>query len=430
MHTAAAIPRYAAVPVGLVVMRHAEESALLCNQRFFLAGSAHARLHHLRRQDDRLAAHLDGLAVAGEAGRQACDAALGNAGRGEVFAATVLAVVNHDLPRLDRLLALAEALPAVREASALAVGWAAAHSLRGIAKELLDSPMAFRRSIAIAACDAHLVDPGVALAGAMADSDAMLRAQALRAAGECGRTDLAGACLEAIADPDPACRFWAARSAVLLGERHRPVRALHDAALMPGTHQSLQALSLLFKLATAEQAAPLLADMRDKPARLRDAVRGAGAVGDPRVVPWLLSLMDDPALARVAGEAFSTITGLDLAWLDLECRPPQDFESGPDDDPAHDDVAMDEDDGLPWPDPAKLGDWWRANAERFQPGQRYFMGAPPAWAHCMAVLGSGFQRQRIAAAEHLCLLRPGSKLFPTQAPAWRQSRWLAQTQDD
>ena len=140
--------------------------------------------------------------------------------------------------------------------------------------------------------------------------------------------------------------------------------------------------------------------------------------------------MDDPALARVAGEAFSTITGLDLAWLDLECRPPQDFESGPDDDPAHDDVAMDEDDGLPWPDPAKLGDWWRANAERFQPGQRYFMGAPPAWAHCMAVLGSGFQRQRIAAAEHLCLLRPGSKLFPTQAPAWRQSRWLAQTQDD
>ncbi|WP_395319587.1 TIGR02270 family protein [Variovorax sp. UC74_104] len=430
MKTADAIPRYAAMPVGLVVMRHAEESALLCNQRFFLAGSAHARLHHLRRLDDRLAAHLDGLAVAGEAGSRACDAALGNAGRGEVFAATVLAIVNHDLPRLDRLLALAEALPAVREASALAVGWAAAHSLRGLAKDLLDSPLAFRRSTAIAACDSHMVDPGPMLAEAVADSDATLRAQALRAAGECGRIDLVAACLAATADNDPACRFWAARSAVLLGERHRPVRALLDAALVQGTPQSLQALSLLFKLATAEQAAPLLADMRSKPASLRDAVRGAGALGDPRIVPWLLSLMDDPGLARIAGEAFSTITGLDLAWLDLECRPPQDFESGPDDDPAHDDVSMDEDDGLPWPDPAKLGDWWRANAGRFQPGQRYFMGALPSWAHCAGVLGSGFQRQRIAAAEHLCLLRPGSKLFPTQAPAWRQSRWIAQTQDN
>jgi hypothetical protein len=35
------------------------------------------------------------------------------------------------------------------------------------------------------------------------------------------------------------------------------------------------------------------------------------------------------------------------------------------------------------------------------------------------------QRQRILAAHYLCLLDPGTPLFNTSAPAWRQQRWLA-----
>jgi len=417
-------PRGTAAAIPLLVTRHAEESALLCNQRFFLTGSAHTRLHHLRRLDDRIAAHLDGLVVARDGGSSACDEALARAGRGEVFAAAALALANHDIPRLERLLAVAERLPDVRDALVLAGGWASAESLRGIARDLLDSPHPFHRSVAIAACDLHMVDPGEMLHAAVVDADAALRAQALRAAGECGRRDLVPACLGALADGDADCRFWAARSAVLLGERHRPVRALHDATLLAQAPHGAQAFSLLFKLATPAQAAPLLAELLDKPPHVRDAVRGAGTVGDPRAVPWLISLMNEPRLARLAGEAFSTITGLDLAWLDLERKPPQDFESGPGDDPEDDSVAMDEDDGLPWPDAARIRAWWDANASGFPPGERCFMGAAPSEAHCVAVLKTGGQRQRVAAAEYLCLIRPGSKLFPTAAPAWRQQRWL------
>ncbi|WP_225612852.1 TIGR02270 family protein [Variovorax sp. VRV01] len=424
------IARSAAAPMPLVVQRHAEESALLCNQRFFLAASGHTRLHHLRRLDDRLAAHLDGLAVARDAGSRACDEALARAGRGEVFAAIVLALENHDLPRIERLLAIAELLPDVRDAVALAGGWASGESLRGIAKDMLDSPHAFRRAVAIAACDFHMVDPGDALHAAVADADVVLRGQALRAAGECGRRDLAAVCIAALQDEDAGCRFWAARSAVLLGERHKPVHPLHDATLLPGTLHGRLALSLLFKLATPAQAAPLLAEMLDKPAHVRDAVRCAGTVGDTRLVPWLIAQMEEPALARLAGEAFSTITGLDLAWLDLERKPPEGVESGPRDAPEDDDVAMDEDDGLPWPDPARISSWWAANGRGFVPGERYFLGQVPSWAHCVGVLKHGFQRQRLAAAEYLCLLRPGSKLFPTGAPAWRQQRWLDQWPDE
>lgn len=151
-------------------------------------------------------------------------------------------------------------------------------------------------------------------------------------------------------------------------------------------------------------------------------IRAVGFAGDTARIPWLIGLMPDEKLARLVGESFSFITGADLAWLDLERKPPENFESGPNDNPEDEDVSMDEDDGLPWPDQAKVHVWWTVNAHRFQPGVRYFMGAPPSWEHCLQVLKDGYQRQRIAAAHYLCLLRPGTPLFNCAAPAWRQKR--------
>jgi uncharacterized protein (TIGR02270 family) len=135
--------------------------------------------------------------------------------------------------------------------------------------------------------------------------------------------------------------------------------------------------------------------------------------------------MEDLKLARLAGESFSFITGLDLAYLDLERKPPEGGEFGPNDDPEDDNVVMDEDDSLPWPDPAKIQGWWEANKSHFANGARYFMGKPITREHCIHTLKEGYQRQRIAAALYLCLLEPGTKLFPISAPAWRQQRWLA-----
>ena len=135
-------------------------------------------------------------------------------------------------------------------------------------------------------------------------------------------------------------------------------------------------------------------------------------------------------VCRLAGEAFSRITGADLAWLDLEHKPPEGASDsrfgGPNEDPDDDNVALDEDESLPWPDPERVQGWWQANQERFPAGQRFFMGAAPSPAHALKVLREAGQRQRIAAAQWLSLLAPGTKLFQTAAPAWRQQRWLAE----
>ena len=411
-------------PILSVVKQHAEESATQRNARSVLAFAPHVKLHQLHRLDDRIAAHLDGVAVAGEFGWQLCEAALEKPGTGEVFAAAVRAIEDGNSMGPEKLLALAEAVPESRRGLVSAFGWVPAQSLKDTIKNLLVSSNAFQRQVGIAACAMHQVDPGTALNEAIADSDPMLRARSLRVVGEIGRRDLLAACISALGDDDSACRFWAAHSVALLGERARAIDVLKNFALQPNPFR-VPGLQLLLKFIGVPQANELLKTLARDPANIRLLIQGAGIVGDPYYVPWLIKRMDDPKLTRLAGESFTLITGLDLAYLDLDLKPPENFESGPNDDPDDPDVSMDEDDSLPWPDPVKIQVWWDANKSRFTPGVRYFMGEPVSRAHCIQVLKEGYQRQRIAAALYLCLLEPGTKLFPTSAPAWRQKRWLS-----
>jgi len=411
-------------PITHIVQQHAEEAAHLRLMRSILVSAPHVKLHHLRRLDDRLAAHLDGLAVAGEYGSSICDAALESPGVGEVFAAAVRAVEEKDERRLEKLVALVNVVPQAHAGLVSAFGWVSVQHLQGTVANLLASIEPFKREVGIAACAMHRADPGRVVGTAIADSDTSLRARALRVAGAAGRRDLLPICITASTDEDAACRFWAAHSAVLLGDRSSGINALKDIALNEGPHR-IRALQLVLKVISPPQANEFLKLLATNPANKRLLIQGVGIAGDPYYIPWLIKQMDDLKFLRLAGESFSFITGLDLAYLDLERKPPEGVEFGPNDNPEDDNVAMDEDDSLPWSDPIKIQAWWDANKSVFTNSQRYFMGAPVTREHCLQVLKEGYQRQRVAAAQYLCLLEPGTKLFPTSAPARRQQRWLA-----
>ncbi len=414
------------VPIRSVVQQHADDAAVLRNTRTFLVSGPHVKLHQLGRLDDRLAAHLDGLAVAGEYGSKLAATALVNPGRGEAFAAAVRAIEGRDVLGLDKLLVIAEAAPESLSGVISAFGWVSTVNLRGITKAFLESPSPLLRQVGIAACDMHQVDPGtVVVDAAVRDDNTALRARALRVVADLGLVDHLPACTDALADEDPGCAYQAARAGVLLGHRGASVSALHRIAMAPGRWRS-RALGLLVKLQSPADAHATLKALAKDPACIRLLIQGIGTAGDPHYVPWLIQQMQDLKLSRLAGESFSYITGLDLAYLDLERKPPEGVEFGPNDDPNDDNVAMDEDDGLPWPDVEKVSNWWQANGQRFTAGTRYFMGEPPSTAHCLDVLKNGFQRQRMAAAIYLCLLKPGTPLFNCAAPAWRQQRLLAQ----
>lgn len=401
-------------PVPQVIRQHADDSLGLYSMRSALVYAPHVKLSHLGRVDERLAANLDGLLVAGKFGTAACRQDLATAGPPELMVAAVLAIEARDMASLAKLFALAECLPELCADLTAAFSWVSGSSLRGVIRELMACGNALQRMIGLAACVAHQVDPGTALDQALADEDVRLRAYALRAAGECGISRLRPELLRAVADDmDADCRFWAARSAIFLGDRDQGTFYLERCGSVSGTYREM-ALQMVLKVLRMPQVIDLLKSI--EAGESRALIAAAGVAGDCMYIPWLMEQLDRPKLSRIAGESFASITGVDLAFHDLSRQPPKDDES----------VGSDEDEGLPWPDPGKVRAWWDGNQHRFRPGVRYFMGEPPSVAHCIRVLREGYQRQRIAAAQYLCLLQPGTRLFPTSAPAWRQQRWLKQ----
>jgi len=404
-----------------IVTQHAEDAALLWLQRQEAIHAPHFRLHHLARLDERLAAHLDGLCVAAEEGRAwPCD----EAGElpGSLFATTVVALCAAP-QRLDELLTRAQALPDTHTEVISAFGWVEASTLQGVVKTLLDAPEPFRVSVGISACAQHRVNPGATLTSALTSEDASLRASALQAAGVLGHSDLLAACLSHLQDADEGVRIEAANASVLLGDRQQALAALEDIATTSGPGQT-HALDLALLAAPADRAHALLQRLSRDPAQLRQLIIGSGVAGDTRYLPWLLQQMEQPALARVAAEAFATICGLDLAELDLEGDEPKGFQAGPTDNPEDPDVAPDADENLPWPDLEKMQAWWKSHAQILGTEQSLFAGVPRTHECASGVLREGTQRQRELAALMLALHHHATPLFNVTAPAWRQKTLL------
>ena len=411
-------------PVEIVLRQHAEGAVHLAHQRTAIVRGAGVGLGELRRHDRRLEAYLDGLATAGEQGTRVRDRLLESPGYGEVFVATIGAIHESGTDRLDRLFAVSRAMPLVRDGMADAFGWVAAERLVGLVKELLGSSDASRRRVGIAACAMHRVHSPALLRLAL-DTEMAVRADALRSAGELGRQELLSICTDCIAHDDPECQLWGTWSAVMLGNRGQALEALAEAGLTPGPHRAI-AFHLGLQAMTVSAAHCVLQRLVVDPQELPWLIQGSGVVGDPAYVPWLIGHMARPETARAAGESFCVVTGVDLAREELDRDAPVDFETGPNDDAADPNVAMDADDGLPWPDREKVEQWWAKHGGRFEKGERYFMGAPVTRPHCVNVLKNGYQRQRILAAHYLCLLDPGTPLFNTSAPAWRQQKLLSE----
>ncbi|WP_206176987.1 TIGR02270 family protein [Variovorax sp. RKNM96] len=416
-----------AEPVIDVVQLHVEEAAILRSTRTRMVAAPHIGLHLLRRFDERIAAHLDGIAVAAGFGDHFIEAALEAPDAGPWFVATVVALESGNAARLDELLARCAGHRGAMSGVVSALGWVSPRRLRGMAIEFLGSGDPLRRELALAACGMHRADPGPWLDTILAEAAGHAHARAVRVAGLLGRTDLREPCLQALQAWQGWDRLHAARSALLLGDRDRSLKVLADIALAPGPCQRL-AVALLFKALDVPQGRMVLQALTEDPSMVRIVIEAAGVLGDPLDVPSLIRLLAEPACARLAGEAFSLLTGVDLVDARLGgAQPPVDVQPQPRDDPEAPgdlDIAVDEDDDLPWPDPDKVAAWWQSNGHRFPAGRRFFMGESPNVANCERVLRHGLQRQRTAAAEHLGLLQPGTPLFPTRAPAWRQQRWL------
>ncbi len=401
---------------------HAEEAAFQWLLRDAAVGEPHYSLNDLAVLDNRVEAHLDGLRIAGGAGWEICKEALGEEEAGEVFAAAVMAFENGSDERIQTVLEAGSGSPELSRPLISALGWLAYPQVEGHIKNLLSSDSPELRRVGIAACAVHRQDPGPLLGEAISQDDALLRARALRAAGELGRTDLLPECISNFKADDENTRFWSAWSAALLGDPSG-IGILRDIAEAGGPLAE-RATDLVARKADPAQALQWQKQLAAREERRRLALIAAGAIGDPVTIPWLIEMMQVAELTRVAGESFSMITGVDLAYDDLDGDRPEDFETGPTESPEDEDVDLDPDEDLPWPVPELIAGWWSDNKGKFRDGTRYLLSQPISPEHLQEVLRIGRQRQRAAAALELAITQPDQPLFEVRAPALRQKQIL------
>ncbi len=337
--------------------------------------------------------------------------------------ATLLGVERQDWAGVAHVLDVVERAPALRKGVAAALAWAPIDAGGRVTSALLHSgcPPGLWR-IGIAASAAHRRDPGELLAFALHGNDAPLRERALRAAGELGRADLRHEIRAALDSESEAVRFAAGWAGALLGE---PAAAPVLWALAAGGGPFAERAAAMAAGRSPGQAPREIAALERAAGGLRPVIAAVEALGDPARIPWLLERMAEPTIARRAAHSFATITGVDLAREDLAMAPPEGFHAGPSDDPDDDDVALDPDEDLPWPDPVAIDLWWKRHRRDHAPGTRQLLGKPitPEWLE--EVLRRGSQPARATAAVELCLSQRRRVLFEVRAPAAEQRRALS-----
>ena len=413
----------AALVIPSIVERHFEEAVTLWPQRDADVHGTQRTFDALLELDERVEAHLDGLRIAKDNGWDESSIEPNVADPGEAFVRVLLALERRESEALERVLEAAAADAAAVRGVVSAFGWAAADDLRGVVKELLSSSHPFKRRVGIAACAVHRADPGEALRLAIDDPDVPLRRRALRAIGELGRTDLAVPLSAQFQAEDSGCRFWASWAAVMTGDRAEALKLLASLGIQEPAYRG-RAMQVVLRVLTPNRAKDWLRLVREHSDTQRDVLLGVAIAGDPAYVPWLIAQMEEPDHARLAGEAFSTMTGVDLHIDQMSRDRPEGFESGPTDEIEDENVAMDPDADLRWPDPPRVRAWWEANGARFVTGERYLGGQPVNAEHCRQLLRQGRQGLRQAAAFELALMNPAAPLFETRAPARRQQRRL------
>jgi len=394
-----------------VVEEHLDEAAFLSGQweralaspRFTIAEAAEG-------PEERLRAHLDGLAAGGpDAVGKLLVPALADDDVEKVFAAAA-ALCEH-----GELSSLRQALPAA-PAAGRAVARALALTLppgreRDLAAWLEDGDEG-ARAVALEALAFRGAAPATGLTPHLASRLTALATAALAAAAAAGDAYRNG--IEAaLSSPVPAVRDAALRAAVRLGLRG--ALAASRRAVEAGADPALP-LEILALGGDREDLDRIAAALHGRPLR-RAALWAAGLSGAPAAGDLCLESLYEPALARLAFEALSAIAGPAVARLTGPEPPPDEEERAP----APATWAEAE---LPYPDPELVESAWRRLRPRLGDGQRWLAGEPFGPDALLRAFVAGPTRRRHALALDLTVRSRGELRVETRG--WARDQLRAQ----
>jgi len=391
-----------------------DEAAFLWESRSVAVEQPDNDAESLHELEIRIDTHLDGLMASIENAWEICLEALKNGEPGETFTAAILAFRSHDVKKIQIVIEAGLANEEAEKGLISALGWLPGKLVHNWIEKFLGSKDLNHKYLAVATCSVRRENPGEFLNRILAREDCKshkkLYGRTLRLIGEIRRLDLMPYLNEAMESDNSDICFWSNWSAILLGNRSA-VENLKTYVFSDGIHQQ-KAIGIAFRALPVEQARKWIAELGKAADQSRAVIKATGILADPHAVNWLISKMDQPAVSRLAGESFCNITGIDLErnQLSIEDHEPEEMHPGNDED-----ISLDEDENLAWPDVDKVKAIWMAHGCNFIAGQRYFMGQNISAELLKNKLQNACQRQRHAAAMELALIDSGTPLINTRA---------------
>jgi uncharacterized protein (TIGR02270 family) len=293
------------------VAQWVDEAALLWLRREHLFGEPHWHLPDLLARDRQLQARLDSLLAVDQSAWRICERELSWEEPGELFPATILAVANNTPQRMSRVLDYAARHYELARPVVSALSWIPLESVVDLLEDWLTSRDALLVHIALAAAIGHRQIPVSALSQAICAEDTALCARAVRGVGEMGCLELLPQVSELLEDRREDVAYEAAWTCALRGHQEWAAEKLWQ-IVRTGSCKAARAAAVVTRVAPMQRTAVRLQRLGDRAPLQRTALIGAAALGSPILVDWLITRLEFQATARLAGEAISTITGLDL----------------------------------------------------------------------------------------------------------------------
>lgn len=400
-------------PFKHILEQHVDDATFLWVLRAAAVNQPHYLASDVAALEARVDANLDGILASLHRSWPLCLAAAEFEEGGEAFMLAVTAFRSLEVDKIRQAVDLAVANPQTFKGFVSAMGWLPGKLCYEWIKKFFSSKELVHKYLAVAACSVRRENPGEYLQRILSRDDCishdLLYARCLRIIGELKLVDRIDALEMALESESKSVRFWATWSSVLLGKRHLAL-SLEDYVLSPSPLRE-KALQLAFRTLPMDVAKSWISRLSQNEENLRIIIRATAVLGDPQAVPWLLELMKNPRHARLAAEAFSQISGINLESHDLTIDVPDitafDRESEPDD--------INEDENLPWPSYEKLAAVWQKYGRNFKSGDRYFLGKTLDEEHLRSTIIHGYQRNRHAAALELAIKNPSQILVNTKA---------------
>ncbi|NTX41322.1 TIGR02270 family protein [Myxococcus sp. CA033] len=372
-------------------------------------------------REERLAAHLHGLVLGGA---EAADAVLWPAlDAGDVEQITAAAYVLLAQGHVEAILNLMQGdVPETREALRRAVELSGAPGLGARLLPLLKRDAPSLQSLLVEALAFRHEAPPELLLRYILHDEPRPRMAALCASPALPEEPLRRHLPQLLESENAGIRAAAMEAGLSSGARitweacRQTVRA-RDA-------HTPQAMVLLALFGTDADTA-LLVDLLGSREMRPHVLWALGFSGRRVAMEACLTLLEEPSVARLAGEAFSAMTGLRLEGLHAlppgEHPEPLEQQEDPDAD-----LTLKPEDGLPWPCRDAVESWWNEARPRFQSEGRYLNGQPLNGLGLLDALTHGPMRRRHVLARELAIRTQGQHRIPTRAFTQRQWAALAQ----